>query len=89
MALPSLLLGNARLEEALMTLLRIGLVLALCIGGSACNPGGPQRASDIQNLHGITDDISATNMTDSDSRKTHDPNIRTTLPNNYETHESE
>ena len=71
-----------------MTLLRFGLVLALCLGGGfACTPGGPQRASDIQNLHGITDDISATNMTDSESRKTHDPNMQTTLPNNYQTHE--
>ncbi|HWB48957.1 MAG TPA: hypothetical protein VG651_07595 [Stellaceae bacterium] len=69
-----------------MTLLRIGLVVALCAGGMvACTPGGPQRASDIQNLNGISDDISAVGMTDSLSRKTHDPNDRTTLPNNYTT----
>lgn len=69
-----------------MTLLRIGFVAALCVGGMAgCAPGGPQRASDIQNLNGIGDDISAVGMTDSMSRKTHDPNQRTTLPNTYET----
>ena len=69
-----------------MTLLRIGLVVALCVGGMAgCTPGGPQRASDIQNVNGISDDISAVGMTDSVSRRTHDPNSRTTLPNNYET----
>jgi len=70
-----------------MTLLRIGLVLALCVGGAiACTPGGPERASDIQNLNGISDDISAVNMTNSDARTTHDPNLVTTLPNSYQTH---
>jgi hypothetical protein len=67
-----------------MTLLRIGLVVALCaVGAAGCTPGGPQRASDIQNLNGIGDDISAVGMTDSLSRKTHDPNAQTTLPNTY------
>jgi hypothetical protein len=69
-----------------MMLLRIGLLAALCVGvATACTPGGPQRASDIQNLNGIGDDISAVGMTDSVSRKTHDPNDRTTLPNTYST----
>ena len=69
-----------------MTLLRLGLVVALCVGGAvACAPGGPERASDIQNLNGISDDISAVGMTDSLSRKTHDPNAVSTLPNNYQT----
>lgn len=66
-----------------MMLLRIGLVVALCAGAVGCAPGGPQRASDIQNLNGIGDDISAVGMTDSLSRKTHDPNAQTTLPNTY------
>ena len=43
-----------------MSLLRVGLVVVLCLGGAvACTPGGPQRASDIQNVNGINDDISA------------------------------
>jgi len=71
-----------------MTLLRVGLVVVLCLGGAiGCVPGGPQRASDIQNLNGISDDISAVGMTDSLSRKTHDPNTPTTLPNNYQIHD--
>jgi hypothetical protein len=71
-----------------MTLLRFGLVAALCLGGAiGCTSDGPQRASDIQNLNGVSDDISAVNMTDSVSRQTHDPNMRSTLPNNYQTHD--
>jgi len=73
-----------------MTLLRLGLVVTLCLGGAiACAPGGPERASDIQNVNGIADDISAVNMTNSDARTTHDPNTRTTLPNSYETYGSD
>lgn len=69
-----------------MTLIRIGLVVALCGGVIAgCTPSGPQRASDIQNVNGITDDISAVGMTETLARKTHDPNERTTLPNTYST----
>jgi hypothetical protein len=69
-----------------MTLFRVGLVVALCLGGAiGCTPSGPQRASDIQNVNGISDDMSAVNMTDSDARTTHDPNLRTTLPNSYST----
>jgi hypothetical protein len=72
----------------MMTLLRVGLVVALCLGGAiGCAPGGPQRASDIQNLNGISDDISAVGMTDSSNRKTHDPNALSTLPNNYQTND--
>ena len=78
-----------------MTLLRFGLVVACCLGGFGCDVGGdaislvaavrgPTRASDIQNTHGISDDISATRMTDSDARKPHDPNASTTLPNHYQ-----
>jgi hypothetical protein len=67
-----------------MNVFRLGLVLAVCLGGAAaCSPGGPERASDIQNLNGIGDDISAVGMTDSLSRKTHDPNEATTLPTNF------
>jgi len=73
-----------------MSLLRVGLIVALCLSSAvACTPGGPERASDIQNVNGISDDISAVGMTETLSRKTHDPNERTTLPNNYETYGSD
>jgi len=83
------MLGVYPLGETLMTLSRVCLVFAICVGTFACEPGGPQRASDIQNIHGIGDDISAVGMTDSESRKTHDPNTQTTLPNNYQVHDTE
>ena len=71
-----------------MSLARLGLVAVLVLGGGfGCTVGGPQRASDIQNLHAIGDDISAVGMTDSLSRKTHDPNAVSTLPNNYQTND--
>jgi hypothetical protein len=71
-----------------MKLLRVAVVIALAgLGPVGCAVGGPDRASDIQNLHGISDDISAVTMTDSHSRYAHDPNASTTLPNNYQTHD--
>jgi len=70
-----------------MTLLRCGLALALALGGaSGCVVGGPQRASDIQNLNAINDDISAVSMTRSErTARVQDPNTQSTLPRNYET----
>ena len=69
-----------------MTLLRLSLLFALAIG-SGCSPGAPPRASDIQNLNGISDDISAVRMTDSGSRYARDPNAISTLPKTYEVNE--
>jgi hypothetical protein len=69
-----------------MTLTRLGLMLALALGGaSGCEVGGPQRASDIQNLNGIGDDIAAVSMTQSDTRAARDPNTRTPIPRPYQT----
>jgi hypothetical protein len=70
-----------------MTLARLGLVAALILGGGfGCTDGGPQRASDIQNMNGISDDISAVDMTRSANTRARDPNISSTLPRNYEVH---
>ena len=65
---------------------RLGLMVALALGGAwGCTVGGPERASDIQNLNGISDDIAAIGMTQSDTRMAHDPNLRTPIPHGYET----
>jgi outer membrane lipoprotein-sorting protein len=66
-----------------MTLLRCGLALALALGGG-CVAGGPERASDIQNLNAIGDDISAVTMTQSDTSRAKDPNTHSTIPRSYE-----
>jgi hypothetical protein len=69
-----------------MTLTRLGLMLALALGGaSGCEVGGPQRASDIQNLNGISDDIAAVSMTQSDTRTARDPNLRMPIPRGFQT----
>ena len=51
-----------------MGLLRCGLAVVLAIGATACGIGAPQRASDIQNVNAISDDIAAVRMTESPSR---------------------
>jgi hypothetical protein len=67
-----------------MTLVRHGLALALALGACGCVAGAPQRASDIQNLNAISDDISAVNMTQSENLRPKDPNVHSTLPRTYE-----
>ena len=68
-----------------MALLRCGLAFALALGGACgCVAGGPERASDIQNLNAINDDISAVRMTQSDTSRARDPNTESTIPRTYE-----
>jgi hypothetical protein len=72
-----------------MTMSRVGarfaLVAALMLGGAGgCGTGGPERASDIQNLNGISDDIAAVNMTQSENLRARDPNIHSTIPRTNE-----
>jgi hypothetical protein len=68
-----------------MTPVRLGLVVLALTAAVGCNSvGAPERASDTQNLFGISDDISAVRMTQSDSLKVSDPNLRTTLPRSYQ-----
>jgi hypothetical protein len=72
-----------------MARLGLALILAVALGGViGCSPGGPERASDIQNLNGISDDISAVNMTESDHKRAQDPNEHSTLPRTYETNDT-
>jgi len=61
------------------------LVIALAVVAAAgCTIGGPERASDTQNLNGISDDISALTMTQSDVMHAADPMSRTVLPYHYQ-----
>jgi hypothetical protein len=60
---------------------RFALASAVAFTVCGCAASAPERASDIQNLHGISDDISAVNMTQSNTARARDPNLPTTLPN--------
>jgi hypothetical protein len=62
----------------------LAIVMMTAIAAAGCAVGAPERASDIQNLNGISDDISAVRMTQSDSLKIQDPNLPTTYPHNYQ-----
>ena len=67
-----------------MTLLRCALAFGLVLGGlCGCETGAPERASDIQHLNAISDDISAVRMTEPPTAHAQDPNQRTTLPHHY------
>ena len=46
-----------------MAMLRLGFLVALTLAAAGCSVGAPGRASDIQNVNGISDDISAERMT--------------------------
>jgi hypothetical protein len=61
------------------------VMAALALGIVGCNAGAPQRASDIQNLNAINDDISAVTMTHNPTSRAHDPNLPTTIPRTYTT----
>jgi len=58
------------------------LVLVAAVGCTVI--GAPERASDTQNLNGITDDISALTMTQSDVMHAADPMSNTVLPRHYQ-----
>ena len=68
-----------------MVPVRLAFVVALALATAAgCNVGAPERAGNVQNVNGISDDISAMRMTQSDSLKIPDPNLPTTLPHSYQ-----
>ena len=68
-----------------MSGLRLGLAALLMLGTMAgCSGGGPERASNFQNIHAASDDIAAVTMTQSGMMRAHDPNQVTTLPYNYQ-----
>jgi hypothetical protein len=51
-----------------MPLSRYGLAIVLAMSTTACEVGAPERASHIQNVNAISDDIAAVRMTQSPSR---------------------
>jgi hypothetical protein len=59
-------------------------VLALIAAVGCTSIGAPERASDTQNLNGISDDISALTMTQSDAMHAADPMSRTVFPRHYQ-----
>jgi hypothetical protein len=63
---------------------RLAFVVAAGAGAAACVIGAPERAGYSQNLNAISDDISAVNMTESDSLKIPDPNLQTVYPHSYQ-----
>ncbi len=49
-----------------MTPQRLAFVAALTLVAAGCSIGAPERASDVQNVNAISDDISAVRMTQSE-----------------------
>jgi hypothetical protein len=65
--------------------IRLGFVVLSFVTAVGCGfIGAPERASDTQNLNGISDDIAALSMTQSDVMHAADPMARTVLPHHYE-----
>jgi hypothetical protein len=69
-----------------MSPIRLGIVVTLALAAAVgCAViGAPERATDTQNVNGITDDISALTMTQSDVMHAADPMSRTVLPRHYQ-----
>jgi hypothetical protein len=58
--------------------------LALSVASGCTGIGAPERASDTQNVNGISDDISALTMTQSDTSHAADPMSQTVIPRHYQ-----
>ena len=58
--------------------------LALAVASGCTVVGAPERASDTQNVNGISDDISALTMTQSDVMHAADPMSQTVTPRHYQ-----
>lgn len=63
---------------------RFAIVLLSLAAAAGCAIGAPEHADGIQNPNGISDDISAVRMTQSNSLKIPDPNLPTTYPHSYQ-----
>jgi hypothetical protein len=58
--------------------------LALSVASGCTVIGAPERAGDTQNVNGISDDISALTMTQSDTSHAADPMSKTVIPRHYQ-----
>jgi hypothetical protein len=58
--------------------------VALSVAVGCTIIGAPERASDTQNVNGISDDISALTMTQSDAMHAADPMSKTVFPHHYQ-----
>jgi hypothetical protein len=68
-----------------MSLTQLAFAALLLAAAGGCGLiGAPERASDTQNVNGISDDIAALSMTRSDVMHAADPMNRTVLPHHYE-----
>ncbi|HEX6442201.1 MAG TPA: hypothetical protein VF007_08445 [Stellaceae bacterium] len=68
-----------------MTHVRLGFVVLSLVSAVGCGfIGAPDRASDTQNINGISDDIAALSMTHSDVMSAADPMARTVYPHHYQ-----
>jgi hypothetical protein len=65
-----------------MSPIQLGFVVLTLTAAVGCSLiGAPERASDTQNLNGISDDIAALSMTQSQNMHANDPMARTVIPN--------
>jgi hypothetical protein len=62
----------------------LSTALALSVASGCAVIGAPERASDTQNVNGISDDISALTMTQSDTSHAADPMSKTVYPHHYQ-----
>jgi hypothetical protein len=62
----------------------LSTALALSVASGCTIIGAPDRASDTQNVNGISDDISALTMTQSDTAHAADPMSKTVYPHHYQ-----
>jgi hypothetical protein len=68
-----------------MTPIRLGFVVLWLVSAVGCGfIGAPDRASDTQNINGISDDIAALSMTHSDVMTAADPMSHTVYPHHYQ-----
>ena len=62
----------------------LAIIAVTLVAAVGCTVTAPERASDTQNVNGISDDISALTMTQSDTSHAADPMSKTVIPRHYQ-----